>query len=218
MSREQFDLVPETVKQRIALARRSRRANAASMAIASMTVAVLAGSMWLDGHSRQTLEKARETAGPALALVGETERLAREAQALATKIDLQRAVGVQIPASGLVQAIGHSLPAGATLEKISLDFMHVQGTERKARRGAKAEVPPRELHGEIAGIASSEADVGMLVDRLEGIAPLKAVSLESSRSREFRGRAAREFRVSFKVDLDRRWEMPAIAGAQGAEP
>jgi hypothetical protein len=37
------------------------------------------------------------------------------------------------------------------------------------------------------------------------------VALESSRSREFMGRQVREFRVTFAVDLEKRWKLPEVA-------
>ena len=48
---------------------------------------------------------------------------------------------------------------------------------------------------------------------LAALAPMSQVSLESSRSREFRGANAREFRIHFTVDLDRRWKLPEVAAA-----
>ena len=40
---------------------------------------------------------------------------------------------------------------------------------------------------------------------------LSKVSLESSRSYEFRGKNAREYKVSFVADLEKRWRLPEIA-------
>ena len=40
--------------------------------------------------------------------------------------------------------------------------------------------------------------------------PLTRVTLESSRTYEFRGKNAREFKVTFAADLDRRWKLPQI--------
>ncbi|MFM7134707.1 MAG: PilN domain-containing protein [Planctomycetota bacterium] len=219
MSAEQFDLVPASIRSRVACGRRSRQAYFASTALGLATLAVLGGSQWLENRSSLLLRDAQATAGPALELVAETERLRAQAADLAGRIDLQRAVGVQIPASGLMQAVARSLPEGTTLERISLEFKNIQGSARKARKAVRAEQEPRELRGEIAGIAASEEAVGALVDRLEQVAPFSQVSLESSRSLEFRGRAAREFRVGFRVDLEKRWTMPAIAdGTDGGAP
>ena len=112
-----------------------------------------------------------------------------------------------------MRAVAASLPAGALLEKIDLDYANVQGTAKKIRRAGREEPAPRELRGEISGIAANESDVGKLVDGLAALTPMSHVSLESSRSREFRGKNAREFRIHFKVDLDRRWKLPEVAGA-----
>ena len=120
---------------------------------------------------------------------------------------------MSIPASAVVRAVAASLPTGAMLERIDLDYANVQGTNKKIRRAGKGEDPQRELRGEIAGIAANESDVGRIIDSLTALAPMSQVSLESSRSREFRGRGAREFRIQFKVDLEKRWRLPEVASA-----
>jgi hypothetical protein len=66
------------------------------------------------------------------------------------------------------------------------------------------------LRGEIAGIATDESDVGRIVDAIGGLTPVSRVALESSRSREFLGRNVREFRVTFAVDLEKRWTLPSM--------
>jgi len=93
----------------------------------------------------------------------------------------------------------------------------VQGTNKKIRRTARDERTPRELRGEIAGLALDEADVGRIIDSLSALAPMSQVSLESSRSREFRGRGAREFRIQFRVDLEKRWKLPEVVASVPAE-
>ena len=132
------------------------------------------------------------------------------------RLETQRAIGVAIPASAVVRAVAQALPEGALLERIGLDYANVQGTNKKIRRGAKDEVQARELRGEIAGIAANEADVGRIVDGLAALAPMSQVSLESSRSREFNGRNVREFRIDFRVDLEKRWKLSEVA--QGETP
>ena len=137
--------------------------------------------------------------------------------AIDESIEIQRAVGVSIPASALVRAVALSLPAGVLLEKIDLDYANVQGTNKKIRRTNRDAPVLRELRGEIAGIAANESDVGRIVDGLSALAPISQVSLESSRSREFRGQGTREFRINFKVDLERRWKLPEFASVDSSK-
>lgn len=211
MSRGGFDLLPSSVRERVLRARASRRVHGASVAIAVLAAGIFAGARWLDGHSSSQLASARETGAPVVALEEEIRRLDGERRKIAESLDLQRAVGVAIPASALVRGLAGALPKGAMLESIDLEYANVQGVARKTRRSAKDEPAPREVRGEIAGIAPGEADVGALVDALGALAPLSRVSLESSRSREFEGRSVREFRVTFRIDLERRWKLPALA-------
>jgi hypothetical protein len=219
MSRHCLELLPPSTRERVLRGRASRRVHVASVAIAVVAAGLFAGARWVDGNSARQLAAARETGAPVVALEEEIRRLDGERRKIAESLDLQRAVGVAIPASALVRGIAGALPKGSMLESIELEYANVQGAARKSRRAPKDEALPREVRGEIAGIAPGESDVGALVDALEALAPLSRVSLESSRSREFEGRSVREFRVTFRIDLERRWRLPALAaGGDSTEP
>ncbi len=219
MSMHEVNLVPPSIADRVARGRASRRVMLASACIGTVALGIALTARWIDARSAQMLAAAREAGAPVIALDEEIAKLRSEQRDIAASVELQRSVGVAIPASGLVRAIAGALPAGALLEKIDLNYENVQGTNKKIRRVAKDTPTTRELVGEIAGIAADESDVNSIVDGLGALAPISQVSLESSRSREFRGHNAREFRVKFRVDLDRRWKLPEItaAGAAGAE-
>ncbi len=221
MNHRTFNLLPDITVRRVASRRASRKVFALSGAFAMLTLGVFAGSQWFERESQRTLEVAQTSGAPVVAIEAEIARLQQEHADIETQLDTQRALGVAIPASGIVRAIQWSLPQGALLERIDLEFANIQGTNRKVRRATKEAEAARTLNGEIAGIAADESDVGALVDALTALAPMQRVSLESSRSREFLGRSAREFRVTFTVDLDRRWKLPtlsAAAGDTGAQP
>ena len=65
--------------------------------------------------------------------------------------------------------------------------------------------------GEIAGIASNDADIASLVQVIGGREPFAEVNLDYSRSRTVRARPARDFRLSFIVDMDHAFEVePAV--------
>jgi hypothetical protein len=170
----------------------------------------------IDSRSAAQLAAARESSAPVIALEQELAQLRDEQASIESQLETQRSMAVAIPASSIVRAVAAALPSGAMLERIELEYANVQGTNKKIRRAGKDEALPRQLRGGIAGIAANEADVGKLVDGLAGLAPMSQVSLESSRSREFRGRNAREFRINFVVDLDRRWKLPAVTVADEA--
>ena len=214
MSEHEINLVPQSVRDRVASRRVSRRVQFAALALGAVAAGFAAAARTIDARSAAQLAAARDSSGPVIALEQEIATLRAERTAIAERLETQRSLAVAIPASAIVRAVAASLPAGALLEKIDLDYANVQGTAKKIRRVGRDEPAPRELRGEIAGIAANESDVGKLVDGLAALAPMSQVSLESSRSREFRGANAREFRIHFKVDLDRRWKLPEIAAAE----
>jgi hypothetical protein len=207
------NLVPDRIAGRVRGGRASRRVLAASALLGATAIGLAGVARWTDARSSAQLAAARETSAPVIALEEEIAGLRAERAALERRVETQREVGVSIPASAVVRAVAASLPTGAMLERIDLDYANVQGTNKKIRRAGKGEDPQRELRGEIAGIAANESDVGRIIDSLTALAPMSQVSLESSRSREFRGRGAREFRIQFKVDLEKRWRLPEVASA-----
>ena len=131
---------------------------------------------------------------------------------------LQRSLGNTIPANGVIRAVSDALPTGALIKSIAIEYQNVQGTNRKQRKGAKETdaATPRSLVCVIEGIALDDRDVGAIVDGLGKLPSLSKVSLESSRSYEFRGKNAREYKVSFVADLEKRWRLPGIAVAAEA--
>ena len=58
------------------------------------------------------------------------------------------------------------------------------------------------LTGELRGVAATDDDVAEIVARMQAHTLIEHVSLDFSRSRAVRGRGAREFRISFGINLD----------------
>ena len=210
-ARREPNLVPTAVSNRVARIRASRLVTRSGSAVLASAALLFAGASWMGGRSAELERVAREQGMPVVRIEEEIARLGAERAEIAGRIDEQRAVGVAIPASGVVRAIAASLPEGTLLDRLALEYANVQGAVRKGRRNAKEVAPPRELRGEIAGIATDESDVGRIVDAIGSLAPVSRVALESSRSREFMGRQVREFRVTFAVDLEKRWKLPEVA-------
>ena len=206
-----MNLVPLSIAEQVLRGRASRRVTTAAVCVGMLAIGVASLARWLDGRSALQLALAREASAPVILLEDELASLRSAAAAIEGTIETQRAVGVSIPASAIVRAVASSLPTGALLELIALDYANVQGSNKRIRRTSRDEPALRELRGEIAGIASNESDVGRIVDQLALLAPVSQVRLESSRSREFRGLNAREFRIQFTVDLERRWKLPELA-------
>lgn len=211
MNGRSFNLLPGATAAAVESRRATRALSIVATGACALAALVAVAGHWIDTRSATMLAKAEASGAPVLAIESEIRAIGSERVAIASALDLQRAVGVPVPATGVIRAVAEALPDGATLERIALEFANVQGEARRNRRPARNEPAPRELRAEIAGFAADEADVGRLVDRLSDLAPVARVSLESSRSRELAGRSVREFRIGFTVDLERRWRLPELA-------
>lgn len=217
MNGRDFNLLPAATAAAIESRRATRGLSLVAAGACALAALVATGGHWIDARSATMLAKAEASGAPVLAIEAEIRAIGSERGAIAAALDLQRAVGVPVPATGVIRAVAGALPEGATLERIALEYANVQGETRRNRRPVRDDAPPRELRAEIAGFAADEADVGRLVDRLSDLAPVARVSLESSRSREMLGRSVREFRIGFTVDLERRWRLPELAGGAIAD-
>lgn len=212
MSTRLFRLVPPASDARIRGRRASRVMTVAAAAIAGLSAALIGGATWLDGESREQLAKAQKEGAPVIRIEQELAALKKVDEQLAAALTLQRSLATTIPAHSLIRAVSETLPKGAIIRSMSLEYRNVQGSTRKQRRaGNETEAQQaRTLVCVVEGIASDDRDVGAFVEGLSGVKPLTRVTLESSRTYEFRGKNAREFKVTFAADLDRRWKLPQI--------
>lgn len=218
MSRRQFHLLPAATVARVRANRATRGVVFSSGCIATVAVVVLGLSTWLDTYSRAKLAVAQKEGAPVIQIEQEVAALRVVEQQVVKSLALQRSLGNTIPANGVIRAVSETLPKGALIKSITLEYQNVQGTNRKQRKGAKDSeaVTPRTLVCVVEGIALDDRDVGAIVDGLGRLPSLSKVSLESSRSYEFRGKNAREYKVSFVADLEKRWRLPEIAVAAEA--
>jgi len=102
-----------------------------------------------------------------------------------------------------VSTITNMLPESMTLEDISLDI--VQTEDGKG------------ISGRLAGFAATDEMIASLVSTLQTQAPFGSVSMDYSKSRTVRGMRAREFRVSFLIDLESQWEVSRLIVVGGEE-
>lgn len=218
MSRRQFHLLPAATVARVRANRATRGVVFSSGCIATLAVVVLGLSTWLDTYSRAKLAAAQKEGAPVIQIEQEVNALRSVEQQLGKSLALQRSLGNTIPANGVIRAVSDTLPKGALIKSITLEYQNVQGTNRRQRKGSKEaeNTNPRLLVCVIEGIALDDRDVGAIVDGLGKLPSLSKVSLESSRSYEFRGKNAREYKVSFVADLEKRWRLPEIAVAAEA--
>lgn len=215
MSSRLFRMIPLGTENRIRSNRASRAVVAAAGVVAGVSVAVLAGATWIDVQSRAQLALSQKEGAPVLRIEQEIDALRAVETQLGKSLALQRSLGVTIQANGVIRAVADALPKGALIKSITLDYQNVQGSNRKQRKGAKEPEngAPRVLSCVIEGIAADDSDVGAIVDGLGKLKALSKVTLESSRSYEFRGKNAREYKVTFVADLEKRWKLPQIVSA-----
>ena len=113
-----------------------------------------------------------------------------------------------MPAPGPISAVRatviNHLPERVTLDQFDIDAGARAMTHSPRATGVetKEDSPPRGLHGEVSGFASSDQQIAELVSRLTDVPLFRDVNLDFSRTRDVNKRDAREFRLSFKIDLD----------------
>jgi len=115
--------------------------------------------------------------------------------------------------SAVMATVVNALPASVTLEQIDIDAgTRAGGRSPRARTTSekKAAAPPRILTCEISGFASSDGHIAELVNRLEATPPFRNVNLDFTRTRKVNDLDAREFRLSFKIDLNGRYEVVCV--------
>ncbi len=210
------DLVPESIRDRLAESSRRRRSLALG-AILGLVGVGLAGLAELDrAAAARRHATALRSAAEAVSLLRAIDRLDTEIAGIAERITASRSATSPVPVSGVVATLLSSLPKGVTAETLEVDASYLRPTETrtKALKGAAAATPPKgTVRGVIAGFAPDDATVAEIVRRLEESPLVASVSLESARHRLVRGTSAREFRVSFEVREDLRVTLGADAPA-----
>jgi len=211
------DLVPDSIRGRLAESSRRRRSLALGAVLGLVGVG-LAGLAELDrAAAARRHSSALRSAAEAVSLLRAIDRLDTEISGIAEQITASRSATSPVPVSGVVATLLASLPKGVTTETLEVDASYLRPTETrtKALKGAAAATAPKGLvRGSIAGFAPDDATVAEIVRRLEESPLVASVSLESARHRLVRGAAAREFRVGFEMREDLR---VTLAGHEEAD-
>ena len=122
--------------------------------------------------------------------------------------------------SALLSTIVNRLPASASLDRVDLNGSS-RAPVRSARSNAKSasdDIQPRFLVGELAGFAASDAEIIKILESLSSMHPFEDITLDFTRTRTVRGHSAREFRISFRVNLDSAYEERVAAHPEPAQP
>jgi len=203
-----IDLLPESVRARgQARVRAGRYVTAAAVSIVLVILATTHSRLELE-HAREALVAAREQADLVLNAEAKAAELGDMIRQVRRHIDQYECIALPLDPSAVLATVINRMPEGMTLDRIDLDA----GARRAARtprsRGAvnDDQTPPRVLIAEISGFAPNDRHIAEFVGRLDETPPLRAVSLDFSRTRVLRGHSAREFRLSFRIDLDATYE------------
>lgn len=219
MSQHPLDLLPDSIRARSEAGARMGRCITAFVITVLVVVALTTHARLSLQGARAQLRTAEADADLVLAEEQKIETLQTQLTDLRAELELYSRVALPLPISRVVATIVNELPDSVALDRIDLDAQTRRSGQGPRTRSAEQsdQQLPRILVGELGGFAASDQDITELVKRLEGTAPFRDVNLDYSRSRLVRTQSAREFRVSFRIDLDARYEL-SDAGQDGAKP
>jgi len=198
-----MNLLPEQyVEQSKNKARSNRVAIAIIMTLCAVAV-VATHSRFSMNSAVEHLVISQSRANSALELEVDATSLELKKARLETFIDRYNKEKTVFAMGDIVATITNMLPDSFTLEDISLDV--VQTEKGKA------------ISGRLAGFAATDETIASLVSALQAQDPFGFVSMDYSKSRTIRGQRAREFRVSFLIDLESDWEVSRLVVVGGVE-
>ncbi len=231
-----IDLLPDSVRARSQAG--VRLGQFIAVAIVSMTLTIAAAT-----HSRLSLATAQERLFSTAARAEQV--FATEARAAQLRHELgdlraftrqYERLALPLDVGDVLATLVNILPDSVCLDQLDLDagtrVINLGPRSRGAGGGggggggagpnADGSAPPRVLTAEISGFAASDQHIAELVSKLESITPFENVSLDFSRSRKVNDKDAREFRVSFRIDLDKGYrvthvEQREVSRCQGVE-
>lgn len=199
-----IDLLPDAIRQRSQAG--VRMGQFVVVAVASLAALVIASthSRLLLRSMQQQYQAATTESNQVFATEARAEELRRVLEETKSFTDLYDRVALPLDVSAVAASIINVLPESVTLDQMDLDAV-ARVTNRSPRsKGveSKEPAPPRVLTGEISGFAASDTHIAELVSKLESMPPFRDVNLDFSRTRRVNEIDAREFRLSFKIDLD----------------
>ena len=218
MNQHPIDLLPLAIRDRSqAGVRTGRYVAAAVVSILLLLMATLHARLGLQSARAELVAK-RVQADAVLATEGKAVELRHSIEEIETYVDRYREIAVPVPVSHILATAINSMPASMSLDRIDVD-----AAARTAVRSARTAVlgsdaaAPRVLVVEIAGFAPNDAVIAEYDARLTKTGFCRQVSLDFSRTRSVRGHQAREFRLSFRIDLDAVYEIETPDAAKESD-
>jgi len=217
----QIDLLPESIRQRTNKGVRTGRL-IASVAIGSVVLAALSVHARYDRDVQQTIyDRATTEANAVISMEQRIDGLRADLAELESAYERYHAIVPSLDLSELTATLVNHLPGSAVLDRLDLNTTGRRGGSRTARdRGSASsgDRAARQMTVELMGFAPDDRVIAQYVGTLDRLGIFDHVTLDFSRTRIVRERPAREFRISIRLDLDRRYERIADAAAGASMP
>jgi hypothetical protein len=211
MKQHMIDLLPDSIRSRSEAGMVIGRYITVGVLVVIALVALSTHAHFQSGRAERALEAAEAKSRQVLAVEAEAKRLHDKQNALATSIEQYDKVAPTLPMLDLQRLIVGVLPESVCLERMDIEVITETPTFDPRIDQKDVKRPPmRVVRAEINGIAVSDAELSELVNNLEDIKPLSSVAIDFSKSRTVRQVPAREFRISFRIDLDRRFDIQRV--------
>jgi Tfp pilus assembly protein PilN len=207
-----IDLMPASIRERSQAGVRLGQFMAMAIAALTLTVAVATHSRMKLGTAQDRLFEIASQTERVFVAEARAAELRHQRDAIDSYTQLYRRLSYPLAMGDVLATIVSMLPESVTLDQVDLNA----GT-RSLGAGARSrgvetqtQTPPRMLIGEIAGFAANDQHIAELVAALERTPPFTNVSLDFSRGRRVHDRDAREFRLSFRISLDQRYQVTHV--------
>jgi|TARA_B100000959_G_scaffold262505_1_gene301007 hypothetical protein len=198
-----MNLLPDQYVERSKNKARSNRVAVAIIFLLCVVAVVATHSRLSMNSAVEHLVVTQSRANSALELEVDATSLELKKARLESFIDRYNNEKITFAMGDIVSTITNMLPESMTLEDISLDIVQTEDG--------------RGISGRLAGFAATDEMIASLVSTLQTQTPFGAVSMDYSKSRTVRGMRAREFRVSFLIDLESQWEVSRMVVVGGEE-
>lgn len=219
MSQSPIDLLPDSIRARSMAGVRAGRVAACAVLALALFLVLVFHSRFLAAHADGRLSAIRTQAEQVMETDRKVTELRRVLKEYDEQIERYESVALPLELTRVLATIIDALPESVTLDAVRLDASTRRPRGPRISAVTLEDRPPdRVLIGEVSGFAATDLEVAELVTRLDGIRPFERVSLDFSRTTTVRNRSAREFRLSFRIDMEAAYEVqptPTLAAAKG---
>ncbi len=213
MKQHNIDLLPEALRARAQAGLRTGRYVTSVLLGIGLVVAVTLHSRFGLDRTLGAFDSARGQADQVLATLERSSVLRDKLLDLEDSVERYRSIAHPIEISRILASVINRMPEGTTLDRFDLSAGSRSSgrNSRSGRRSSSDDGAPRVLVGEVAGFAPDDRAIAEFVSGLQDLDPLEGVSLDFSRTRSVHDRAAREFRLSFRVNFEALYESTELA-------